>query len=332
MRAFARSVAGALALVVIIGAWALHHYHDFLAEPLMLPADGLVIRVQPGDTVPRVVKRLADQGATSEDWAWRLYTRLEPVTIRAGEYRLAQGLTPRGVLAQLASGDVLLHRFTIVEGWNYSQLRQALEASEVLDADPQALSVDVVMGRLGLPGAHPEGWFLPETYAVARGDTALSVLNRAHRGMREALDGAWSTRAEDLPLDTPYELLILASIVEKETAVPEERATIAGVFVRRLRQNWRLQTDPSVIYGMGESYRGDIRSKDLRKDTPYNTYIRRGLPPTPIAMPGLPALKASANPATGTAMFFVADGKGGHVFSDTLEQHNKAVRAMLERR
>jgi UPF0755 protein len=173
---------------------------------------------------------------------------------------------------------------------------------------------------------------LPETYQFVRGDSDLDLLRRAHRAMQTALDAAWETRDPELPLNTAYELLNLASIVEKESSVESERAAIAGVFVRRLREGWRLETDPTVIYGLAERFDGDLRRRDLQADSPYNTYTRRGLPPTPIALPGISALAAAAHPAPGTAMFFVASGQGGHVFSDTLEEHNKAVREMLRRR
>ena len=176
---------------------------------------------------------------------------------------------------------------------------------------------------------HPEGWFLPETYQFTRGDSDRDILVRAHASMQQALAEAWNQRDDDLPLESPYELLILASIIEKETSLDEERAQVAGVFTRRLKKRMRLQTDPTVIYGMGESFDGDIRRRDLKADTPYNTYTRHGLPPTPIAMPGKASLLAAARPAAGEVLFFVADGKGGHTFSATLEEHQAAVNKLI---
>jgi UPF0755 protein len=253
------------------------------------------------------------------------------VTIQVGEYALVAGTDPRGLLGKLAAGDVIQYRFTLVEGWNYRQLVGALMADERLAVAPEQLTPEAVLNHLDLAAPHPEGWFLPETYAFTAFDDALTVLERAHAAMRLALEQAWSERVDGLPLSDPYELLILASIVEKESALAAERPDIAGVFVRRLQQNWRLETDPTVIYGMGERYDGNIRRRDLREDTPWNTYVHRGLPPTPIAMPGPGALQAAARPAEGAAMFFVADGQGGHVFSETLEAHNRAVRDLVRR-
>ncbi|MCW8871532.1 MAG: endolytic transglycosylase MltG, partial [Xanthomonadales bacterium] len=207
--------------------------------------------------------------------------------------------------ALLDSNDILEHRFDL------SDAAQRAEALSKLDID------------------HPEGWFLPETYQFTRGDSDLDILTRSHRAMRAELEQAWASRVEDLPLNSPYELLILASIVEKETALDSERGQIAGVFVRRLKKGMKLQTDPTVIYGLGASFDGDIRKRDLQADTPYNTYTRHGLPPTPISMPGRASLQAAAQPADGETLFFVADGNGGHTFSVTLEEHQAAVNRLL---
>jgi UPF0755 protein len=311
--------------------WAWQRYEAFLAQPLDIRQEALTLRVQPGESVSAVLQRLERQGVTRFDWRWRILLRREPVTIQVGEYALAPGTEPRGLLTQLASGDVIQYRFTLVEGWNYRQLVAALLAEERLAVAPERLAPEAVRLELGIDAPHPEGWFLPETYAYTADDDAFTVLQRAYDAMQTALDAAWAARLDGLPLDSPYEMLILASIVEKESALASERPDIAGVFVRRLQQNWRLETDPTVIYGMGERYDGNIRRRDLREDTPYNTYVHRGLPPTPIAMPGAGALRATARPADGAAMFFVADGTGGHVFSETLEAHNRAVRDLVRR-
>jgi UPF0755 protein len=316
--------------VVTLGfAW--QRYENFLSQPLETREESLTLRVQPGESVSAVLQRLERQGVTRFDWRWRLLLRREPATIQVGEYAIDSGMGPRELLARLASGDVIQYRFTLVEGWNYRQLVAALLAEERLAVAPERLDPVVVSSALEIYSQHPEGWFLPETYAYTAEDDAFTVLQRAHDAMRTALDAAWAARLDDLPLDSPYEMLILASIVEKESALASERPDIAGVFVRRLQQNWRLETDPTVIYGMGERYDGNIRRRDLRENTPYNTYVHRGLPPTPIAMPGVGALQATARPADGAAMFFVADGQGGHVFSETLEDHNRAVRDLVRR-
>ncbi|MDX1381368.1 MAG: endolytic transglycosylase MltG, partial [Xanthomonadales bacterium] len=240
------------------------------------------------------------------------------------------GLKPAELLARLASGDVIRYRFTIVEGWTVRQMLAALRDDPVLEQTlPNAAEPDW-QAVIGADFEHPEGWFLPETYQFVRGDRDVDLLARAHGAMQAALDEAWDARADDLPVAEPYELLILASIVEKETGVPAERAEVAGVLVRRLQRGMRLEVDPSVIYGMGDAYDGNIRRADLARDTPYNTYTRHGLPPTPIALPGRAALLATAQPADGDALYFVADGSGGHTFSATYEEHQRAVRRWVE--
>jgi len=287
----------------------------------------LVIMVEPGTNIRSVVAKLEQQGVTRLDWRWRLLSRVEQVIIKAGEYRLNPGLLPSEFLELLASGKVVSYRFTIVEGWSVKQLLNALGMDSVLQHRVDTPSE--LDGQAGFPPGNPEGWFLPETYVFVRGDTDLQILRRAYTAMLDSLETVWAGRDTGLPYETPYELMIMASIIEKETSMESERADIAGVFVRRLLKHWRLETDPTVIYGMGEAYRGNIRRKDLRMDTPYNTYTRHGLPPTPIALPGLSSLQAAAHPAVGDAMFFVANGQGGHTFSITLEAHNKAVKKLI---
>ncbi len=330
MKGLGIAVAVLLLVAAIAGGLFYSGYRSFLETPLNAAPGGTVIEVQRGETTREVINRLATMGLTGNGWQWRVLNRLQPVTIQAGEFLVPPGTTPPQLLERFASGQVIQHRFTIVEGWRYRDLAEALQAMPRLAVDAHLLDPANVMAEIGSEETHPEGWFLPETYAWVAGDTALDLLGRAHAAMRAALAAEWSDRDPDVPLKTPYELLTLASIVEKETAVDGERAEVAGVFVRRLNQRWRLETDPTVIYGLGESFDGDIRYRDLRADTPYNTYTRYGLPPTPIALPGRDSLAATARPADGTAMFFVADGRGGHVFSDTLEAHNRAVRAFLD--
>ena len=330
MKRLALIAGGLLMLTLGLGtglAW--QSFTQFREQALALP-EATRLEVHTGDSVGQVLRRLEAQGLTQYDWRWRLLLRLAPVTIRTGEYLLPAASRPGELLELLASGRVIQYRFTVVEGWTWRQLREALLARSELAVDPAGLQTGTVMQQLGSSETDPEGWFLPETYAFTRGEPALDLLARAHQAMRAALEEVWRTRAIGLPLTTPYELLTLASIIEKESAHAAERGQIAGVFMRRLQLGWRLETDPAVIYGLGETYDGDLRRRDLETDTPYNTYTRHGLPPTPIAMPGLSALEAAARPLDGQAMFFVSDGRGGHVFSDTLEAHNRAVRQLTQ--
>ncbi len=323
-------LAGALAY------WAYDRYARFADVPLagLRPGDTLV--VERGDSFAKVLRRLRDHGVREgHDAEWRLLARRLGADgrIQVGEYALDPGTTPRLLLVRMRDGKVLSYRFTIVEGWSIRQLRAALAKATPLRQDGASLDDAALMARLGHPGQHPEGRFLPETYVYTRGDSDLDVLARAYAGLDGALDAAWDSRAADLPLKSKDEALVLASIVEKETGVAGERPRIAGVFLRRLELGMRLQTDPTVIYGMGGAYAGNLRKADLQADTPYNTYTRDGLPPTPIAMVGADALRAVTQPADDEALYFVAvgDGSGRHVFSKTLAEHEAAVRAYIRR-
>src|SRR5690606_647933 len=272
---------------------------------------------------------------TGDRLYWQLLARQTGAAgrLQVGEYALREDTSPRALLQAMRDGKVVRRMFTIIEGWNIRDLRAALRKAPLLGQKTTQMDDAALMAALGHAGQHPEGRFLPETYAWVRGDSDLDILKRAYAGMDKALDAAWKSRAPDLPLDNRDQALALASIVEKETGIAEERPAIAGVFVRRLKTGMRLQTDPTVIYGMGSSYTGNIRRSDLTTDTPYNTYTRDGLPPTPIAMPGKAALQAATHPAEGDALYFVAvgDGSGRHVFSRSLDQHNAAVRAYIKR-
>jgi UPF0755 protein len=317
------------------GYWLWDRYHGFVVAPLGVP-EGSSVQVQRGDSFVAVLRKLRAAGVeTGHDLEWQLLARQMGAAgrIQVGEYPLAPAMTPRELLQAMRDGKVLNYRFTIVEGWNIRELRAALTRAQPLEQQAAELDDAALMEALGHPGQHPEGRFLPETYIYTRGDSDLDILRRAHRSMERALDKAWEARAPDLPLEDKEQALILASIVEKETGVPEERARIAGVFVRRLRLGMRLQTDPTVIYGIGDDYDGNITRRHLETDTPYNTYTRTGLPPTPIAMPGVDALRAAVDPAEGDELYFVAvgDDSGRHVFSRTLAEHQAAVREYLRR-
>ncbi|MFP7723748.1 endolytic transglycosylase MltG [Lysobacter sp. A3-1-A15] len=311
-------------------------YSGFADAPMAGFEDGASVVVQSGDSLPVVVRKLREAGVTTgEEIEWRVLARELGAdgSLHVGEYALAPGTTPRELLVAMREGRVIHHRFTIVEGWNIRELRAALARAKPLEQESAELDDAALMARLGQAGQHPEGRFLPETYLYTRGDSDLDVLARAHASMAKALAAAWNAREADSLLKTPDEMLTLASIVEKETGIAEERPRIAGVFERRLRIGMRLQTDPTVIYGIGPGYDGNIRRSDLETDTPYNTYTRDGLPPTPIAMPGVDALAAVADPADGDELYFVAvgDGSGRHVFSSTLVEHNAAVSRYVQR-
>ncbi len=300
--------------------------------PLTQPLEFIV---EPGSTLTAVSRLLESRGVLEYPRVWATHARLHGFahSIRAGEYRIEPGATPASVLKQLVQGDVILREVTIVEGSTFRDLRQALASHPEVDHSLAGVSDDEVMKRLGSPGVHPEGQFFPDTYRFARGTRDLELLRMAHTAMQSRLQAAWETRADGLPLETAYEALTLASIVEKETGLVSERPKIAGVFVRRLRTGMRLQSDPTVIYGIGSSYDGNIRRRDLQADSPYNTYTRRGLPPTPIALPGEGALRAATQPDDSGALFFVATGEpdGSHYFSKTLAEHNAAVKRFLAR-
>jgi len=330
VRSFLRIALGLALLAGALAGLLWVRYQQFLAQSLDIPSTGYVFVLAPGSSGSDIVDKLAAEGLTRTGWQWKLLMRLEPHVYRSGEYQLAAGMVPQEVLAELASGRVIQYRLTLVEGWAFAQLAALLDSNDILehrfDLSDAAQRAEA-LSKLDID--HPEGWFLPETYQFTRGDSDLDILTRSHRAMRAELEQAWASRVEDLPLNSPYELLILASIVEKETALDSERGQIAGVFVRRLKKGMKLQTDPTVIYGLGASFDGDIRKRDLQADTPYNTYTRHGLPPTPISMPGRASLQAAAQPADGETLFFVADGNGGHTFSVTLEEHQAAVNRLL---
>ncbi|NOR20167.1 MAG: endolytic transglycosylase MltG, partial [Xanthomonadales bacterium] len=267
-----------LLLLAAAGASGLWHQHQrFLQTPLQIENKGLVLDVKTGANIRTVIAILESSSATHLDWHWRLLARMQRTIIKAGEYHLAPGLMPAELLELLASGKVLDYRFTIIEGWTVKQLLLELGKDPVLEHTVD--SVADLNNALGLFAKNPEGWFLPETYAFVRGDTDVQLLQRANQAMTDSLGKAWAGRDTGLPYETSDEMLTMASIIEKETSLASERATIAGVFVRRLQKHWRLETDPTVIYGMGDAYDGNIRRKDMKKDTPYNTYTRHGLPP-----------------------------------------------------
>ncbi len=306
------------------------------------PAGGdetrVVVDIPPGAGVPAIARLLRRSGRISSERLFAVCTRLDGRgrRLRAGEYAIAGNLSPRAVADVLIEGRVLLHPVTLVEGWTVAETLRSLNGQEALRADlpPAALTGGAeLLAAIGRPGAVSEGHFFPDTYAVARGTPVSQVLRLAYDRMHELAGTTWNGRAPDLPLASSEEALVLASLIEKETAAGDERPLIAAVFINRLRAGMRLQTDPSVIYGLGARYDGSLHHADLLLDTPYNTYTRGGLPPTPIALPGRAALEAAVHPATSDALYFVAraDGSGRHRFSATLAEHNLAVNQYVER-
>jgi len=327
-----------LAIVALVGLLALGiglQFNRILHTPVAVPAEGVTFEIRPGMAFRQVSEELATRGIIRHPTLFRWYARLSGRAgrIQAGEYRVEAGTDPRALLDQFVSGVVLLHPFTIVEGWTFRELLAALAADPVVEATLAYEDWPSLLESFGATASHPEGLFLPETYRVPRGVRDVDVLRHAYDMMQQVLAEAWAERADGLPFNSPYEALILASIVEKETALASERPRIAGVFVRRLKAGMRLQTDPTVIYGIGVDFDGNLTRRDLRTDTPYNTYTRSGLPPTPIALPGRAAIQAALNPAPGTELYFVATGlgDGSHKFSDTKEEHDEAVREYLAR-
>jgi len=315
--------AGAL---LLFGAalWWLH-------EPIPLrlaPGTQVVdLEIEPGTPASGVAQVVVDSGAQVPVQLLHAWFRFsgQARQIKAGSYELVPGTTPRRLLSMLVRGEETLKSVTLVEGWTFAQVRAALQKAEQLAPDTLGLGPEVIMEKLGRPGLHPEGRFFPDTYTYAKGSSDLSVLKRAARAMDKRLEAAWAQRSPDTPLKTPAEALVLASIVEKETGKPSDRPQIGGVFTNRLRLGMMLQTDPTVIYGLGSQFDGNLRKRDLLADTPYNTYTRAGLPPTPIAMPGKAALLAAVQPAATPALYFVARGDGSSHFSASLDEHNRAV-------
>ena len=305
-----------------------------LAEPAVPDGAPIALNIEPGMSFRGVAQRLADNGGYAYPALLSRYARWRGVAadVKAGEYRLPAGLAVDAFLEQVTRGEVVLHSLTVVEGWTFAEFVAALHAHPMIDATLAGLTQSEMMSRLGYADEHPEGRFFPDTYRFARGTTDTAVLRQAHEAMADRLADVWAERDESCPLNSDDEALILASIVEKETGRDDERERVAGVFCRRLALGMRLQTDPTVIYGLGPSFNGDITRRDLRTDTPYNTYTRGGLPPTPIALPGAASLRAAVRPAEGDALYFVATGRddGSHSFSRTLAEHEAAVARYLK--
>nr|WP_255775367.1 endolytic transglycosylase MltG [Microbulbifer sediminum] len=323
---------GVLALVA--GAAALWAYQKSLVEPLAVNEEGLRFEVPSGGSLSKVLDQLHSEGAVSLPKVVLLYAYWQDKTgIHAGEYLVPHGSNAMDLVERLHTGDVTRYRVTLVEGWTFAQALAQVRAGRNIVQTEAAADPGSAATALGFEEQSPEGWIFPDTYIYRSGTTDIDLLRQAYQRMQKVLDEEWQARGEDLPYSEPYEALIMASLVEKETGQPSERDEIAGVFVRRLNKGMRLQTDPTVIYGLGDEYDGNLRRVHLRQATPYNTYVIKGLPPTPIALPGREAIRAALNPKEGDSLYFVAKGNGYHHFSSTLAEHNRAVREyQLKRR
>jgi UPF0755 protein len=331
-----RILASFLVLMLLLAASAAYLWFSFqswLAEPLSIPQDGFHYELDSGKSLSHLSQDLASKNLLAHprwlNWYARFYHREK---IHPGEYLLDAGLTPLSLLEKLNKGDVVLHQVTFLEGWNFRQIMAALDAEPELKHLLSNKTMAERLAILNLPILHPEGWFFPDTYRFTRGTSDVEILTQAYTVMRKTLDELWANKSANLPYQTDYQALIMASIVEKETGHAGERDQIAGVFIRRLQQGMKLQTDPTVIYGMGELYTGKIARSDLDRVTTYNTYTILGLPPTPIAIPGKASLYAALHPDAGKSLYFVAKGDGTSVFSETLADHQRAVaRYQLQR-
>lgn len=335
MRNWKIIIAGIAGLAIIALATAGIAFRQFLYEEATIPEEGISFEITPGSSFANISARLAGEEIIAHPAWLRWYARYtgDASKIRAGQYRLEPGETPANILQKFVAGQVELYSFTIVEGWNYRELIAAMAASEVIDSSIVIEDWPAVLESFAGPYTHPEGLFLPETYRIPKHTSDIEVLEQAYHLMQKTLTEEWLNRSAELPFTSPYEALIMASIIEKETARADERALISGVFVRRLQSRMRLQTDPTVIYGLGADFDGNITRRHLRSDTPYNTYTRHGLPPTPIAMAGKAAIHAALHPAAGKELYFVATGlgDGSHKFSATKAEHDAAVQEYLAR-
>ncbi len=330
-----KTIKSAALLIIVVTLVFVIDFYRFMNAPMIIEQP-FIYELNPGASVSFLARSLHKEKILERPRYLSLWARItgQATQLKAGEYVLPDGLTPFGLLDMMVNGKVRLYSLTLVEGRTYWQMFEQVQQSPYLKHSLEGLSDDAIMEKIGHAGEHPEGRFYPDTYHFPKGLADVEFLKRAYTEMEKRLNAAWEQRDVGLPFDSPYEALIMASIVEKETALASERKQIAGVFINRLRKRMRLQTDPTVIYGLGKEFDGDIRFRDLKADTPYNTYTRRGLPPTPIAMPGQEALDAVMHPDTTPYLYFVArgDDSGSHVFSETLEEHEQAVNQYQRKR
>lgn len=323
MRLINRLVFLIVLVALMFAGWMVY----FATAPVTLQEEVVEVDIRAGSSLRSVSEQLAKQGVLSQPKSFTLMVRMMGMAgdVKAGNYLIENGITPYDLFMTITAGKTTQAGITFIEGWTFSQMRQSMMQNDAIRHLSISYTDQQILESIGATETHPEGLFFPDTYYFSKGMSDLEILKRAYHAMQSRLNEAWEQREAGLPYKTPYEALIMASIIEKETGRADERKTIAGVFVNRMRIGMRLQTDPTVIYGMGEHFDGNIRRKDLQVDTPYNTYTRSGLPPTPIAMPGLASIEAALHPAKTRALYFVGKGDGSHVFSNSLAEHNRAV-------
>jgi UPF0755 protein len=313
-------------LVVVASLYLGYQFNQFRNSAITMQQESAEFLIKPGNSIRQVAQKLSDAGYIEDPVMFIALAKFEgkETSAKAGEYLIKSSHTPADLIDLFTRGNSILYSFTIIEGWTFKQLLQAIQKDAILE---QTLNGNIpeIMAQISHRDEHPEGFFLPDTYHFPRGTTDLDFLKRAYRTLQQKLSEEWAKRDNNLPLKTPYEALILASIIEKETGAAFERPLISAAFIQRLKKGMRLQTDPTIIYGLGEDFDGNIRYRDLKKDTPYNTYLHKGLTPTPIALPGIDAIRAALHPADSDALYFVSKGDGTHKFSRTLEEHNEAV-------
>jgi UPF0755 protein len=325
------SILAAILMVAILVFQLLRFQHGNIA----LPQQPTIFLIKSGSNIKSIAQDLSMQKIIDDPWLFILLAKVKGVEtrVRAGEYEIKVEMTPEELLEKFIQGSAIQYSLTVIEGWSFRQMLAAIANDPVIEYTLGDKTDEEIMGLLGYPDQHPEGLFFPDTYRFPKGTSDVDFLRRAYQVMQKHLTREWNQRASGLPLASSYDALILASIIEKETGAGFERPLISGVFIQRLKKNMRLQTDPTIIYGLGENFDGDIRFRDLKKDTPYNTYLHAGLTPTPIALPGLEAIRAALHPTKTEALYFVSKGDGTHHFSATLEEHNAAVkRYQLNRR
>ena len=323
-RLFVWSILAAILLVAILVYQLLQFKHGSIA----LPQQPTVFLIKSGSNIKSIAQDLVRQKIIEDPWLFILLAKVKGVEtrVRAGEYQIKAEMTPDDLLEKFTQGSSIQYNLTVIEGWTFRQMLAAIADDPIIEHTLEGKTNEEIMNLLGYPEQHPEGLFFPDTYRFPKGTSDVDFLRRAYQVMQKHLSREWNQRASGLPLDSSYDALILASIIEKETGAGFERPLISGVFIQRMKKNMRLQTDPTIIYGLGEKFDGDIRFRDLKKDTPYNTYLHAGLTPTPIALPGLGAIRAALHPAKTQALYFVSKGDGTHHFSATLEEHNAAVK------
>lgn len=327
MKLIKRMIAWCLLAGLLIIGLLTYQLLSFQHGSISLSQEQTVFLIRSGSNIKTIAQDLAMKEIIDDPWLFILLAKLRGVEtrVRAGEYRLQAEQTPDDLLDIFTKGSSIQYSITVIEGWSFRQMLAAIAQDPIIEHSLEGKSDSEIMDLIGHPGQHPEGMFFPDTYRFPKGTSDVEFLRRAYQVMQQHLEREWAQREKNLPLKSSYEALILASIIEKETGAGFERPLISGVFIQRLNRNMRLQTDPTIIYGMGDSFDGNIRFRDLRKDTPYNTYLHAGLTPTPIALPGLDSIRAAVHPGKTKALYFVSKGDGTHHFSETLEEHNDAV-------